>query len=178
MYLQTITSLFYKIIIISSSIIHNLFVPLHHNHGVKVELAKFMNDKIRHSGVIDSIEDNVVKVRILQTSACATCKVAVHCNASESKEKLVEVKVADDDVWQVGDAVMVCASRNVISRAMMLAFALPLGLMIATLVAVMVATGDEGTAGLLSIAVLVPYFLLVWLFREHVGRQISFSMES
>lgn len=136
-----------------------------------------MNDKIRHSGVIDSIGDGSVKVRILQTSACAVCKVAAHCNASESKEKLVEVKVADGDVWQVGDTVTVCASRNVILRAMLFAFALPLVLMVAALVVVMVATGDERTAGLSSIAVLVPYFLLVWLFRERVGRQVSFSLE-
>lgn len=136
-----------------------------------------MNDKICHTGIIDSIDDENVTVRILQTSACAACKVASHCNASESKEKLVDVKVADVGAWKVGDFVTVCASRNVVSRAMLLAFALPLALMVATLVAVVAITGDEGAAGLWSIAVLVPYFLVIWLFRHRISRQISFSIE-
>ena len=136
-----------------------------------------MNNKIRHSGIIDSIENSTVRVRILQTSACAACKVAAHCNASESKEKLVDVAVADGSVRRVGDTVTVCASRNVVSRAMLLAFALPLALMVATLVTVMLLTGDEGVAGLSSVAVLVPYFLTVWLLRSRIGRQISFTLE-
>ena len=136
-----------------------------------------MNNKIRHSGIIDSIENSTVRVRILQTSACAACKVAAHCNASESKEKLVDVAVADGSVRRVGDTVTVCASRNVVSRAMLLAFALPLALMVATLVTVMLLTGDEGVAGLSSVAVLVPYFLTVWLLRSRIGRQLSFTLE-
>ncbi len=136
-----------------------------------------MDNNIRHSGIIDSINGSVVRVRILQTSACAACKVASHCNAAESKEKLVDVAVADGKVRQVGDRVTVCASRHVVSRAMLLAFALPLALMVVTLVAVMLLTGDEGTAGLSALLVLVPYFLTVWLFRGRIGRQVSFSLE-
>jgi len=74
-----------------------------------------MNNKIRHSGIIDSIENSTVRVRILQTSACAACKVAAHCNASESKEKLVDVAVADGSVRRVGDTVTECSlPRHVI----------------------------------------------------------------
>lgn len=136
-----------------------------------------MNDKIRHTGIIDSIEAGFVKVRILQASACSACKVAAHCNASESKEKLIDVRVDECKVWNVGDTVTVCASRHVVTHAMLLAFALPLVLMVVTLVAVLVATGDEGAAGLSSIAVLAPYFLIVWLFRDNISRKVTFSLE-
>ena len=47
-----------------------------------------MSNKIRHEGVIDSIDEGCVHVRILQTSACAACKVAGYCNAAEAKEKI------------------------------------------------------------------------------------------
>ena len=50
-----------------------------------------MRNKISHSGVIDRIDGGHVKVRIVQTSACAACKVAGYCNAAESKEKIVDV---------------------------------------------------------------------------------------
>jgi len=49
--------------------------------------------------------------------------------------------------------------------------------MVATLVTVMLLTGDEGVAGLSSVAVLVPYFLTVWLLRSRIGRQVSFTLE-
>ncbi len=136
-----------------------------------------MNNKIRHSGIIDSVGEGIVKVRILQTSACAACKVASHCNAAESKVKVVDVVTTDAGHWTVGQTVMVSAARNVISHAMLLAFALPLVLMVVTLLAVMSLTGNEGKAGLASVAVLVPYFLAVWLFRDRIGRRISFSID-
>ena len=136
-----------------------------------------MDNKIRHSGIVDSVSENMVKVRILQTSACAACKVASHCNASESKEKLIDVKVSDGKGYKVGDAVTVCASRNIFSRAVILAFALPLCLMVGALVTVMLLTHDDGLAGLSSVAVLIPYFLLVWLFRNRISRQVSFTLD-
>ena len=50
-----------------------------------------MNNKISHSGIIKSITDGCIKVQIVQTSACAACKVSAHCNAAESKIKIVDV---------------------------------------------------------------------------------------
>ena len=135
-----------------------------------------MNNKIRHSGIIDSIGERSVKVRILQTSACAACKVAAHCNASESKEKLIDV-ASDGKGLHVGDAVTVCASRTVISHAMLLAFGLPLALMVVTLVTLLFLTGDEATSGLLSLLVLAPYYLIIWLLRNRIDRRISFTIE-
>ena len=37
-----------------------------------------MDDKIKHNGIVENIGQGIVKGRILQTSACAHCKVASH----------------------------------------------------------------------------------------------------
>ena len=66
-----------------------------------------MSNKIKHSGVVENILGDSVQVRIVQTSACAACKVAGYCNASESKEKLVDVYHADTRNLRVGDVVTV-----------------------------------------------------------------------
>ena len=85
-----------------------------------------MHNKINHSGIIDSIVGNCVKVRILQTSACAACKVAGHCNAAESKEKIIDVlDVSDTSALRVGDEVTVWASRDVANHALLLGFGVP-----------------------------------------------------
>ena len=69
-----------------------------------------MSTKISHSGVIESMEGNSVHVRIVQTSACAACKVAGYCNAAESKEKIVDVAPVDISLYKVGQVVTVSAS--------------------------------------------------------------------
>ena len=66
-----------------------------------------MSNRIRHEGIIDSIDEGCVHVRILQTSACAACKVAGYCNAAEAKEKIVDVFQTDASAMKVGDTVTV-----------------------------------------------------------------------
>lgn len=137
-----------------------------------------VHTKISHSGIVESIEDGHVRVRILQTSACAACKVAGHCNASESKEKIVDVlNIADTFHLNVGDEVMVCASRNVANKALMLGFGIPFLLMIGVLVAVLYTTDSEGVAALAAIGSLLPYYFLLWLRRDSIRQKISFYLE-
>lgn len=137
-----------------------------------------MSSEIRHLGVIENISEERVSVRILQTSACAACKIASRCNASEAKEKIVEVHSASAAKFRnIGDHVMVCTSRGVISKAMRIGFVLPFLLMVFTLIVAILVTGSELKAGLLSVGVLVPYYLVVWMLRDRIGRQVSFYLE-
>jgi sigma-E factor negative regulatory protein RseC len=136
-----------------------------------------MSNKISHPGVVDSIEGDCVKVRIVQTSACAACKVAAHCNASESKEKLVDVIGCDTAKYATGQEVVVSASWEVANRALLLGFGLPLLLLIGVLLLVLRWTGDEGMAALASLGALVPYYIVLWLLRDSIRQQVSFRIE-
>ena len=136
-----------------------------------------MSHRISHSGVIDRIEGNCVKVRIVQTSACAACKVASHCNASESKEKMVDVICRDTAKYATGQEVVVSTSKEVANRALLLGFGVPLLLMIAALLIVLRWTGDEGIAALTSLGALIPYYVILWLLRDSIRQQVSFRIE-
>ena len=83
-------------------------------------------NKIKHTGIVDGVEGECVKVRILQASACSACKVAAHCNASEMKEKMVEIRMADAASYQKGDSVVVVADASVGYRASLYGYLLPL----------------------------------------------------
>ena len=50
-----------------------------------------MADIIKHRGIVEKVEGSHVVVRIVQTSACAACSAKGLCNASESKEKQIDV---------------------------------------------------------------------------------------
>ncbi len=137
-----------------------------------------MSNNITHSGIIDAIEGDCVKVRILQTSACASCKVAGHCNASESKEKIVDVyNVPDAGRLKVGDNVVVSASADIVSRALMIGFGLPLVILISMVIIMSVVFDDEALCALLALASLIPYYLLVYLCRGRIKQRITFGIE-
>ncbi|MCH5311232.1 MAG: SoxR reducing system RseC family protein [Prevotella sp.] len=137
-----------------------------------------MNDKISHRGVIQSISAKCVEVRITQSSACSSCSVASHCNASETKVKVVEVHGCDK--WQslsVGQEVVVSASRRVAGLALMLGFGVPLVTMLVVIGGVYYATGDEAAAALWGLAALIPYYILLYMMRNKIATKVAFNIE-
>lgn len=136
-----------------------------------------MSNKIKHAGVVDGVEGECVRVRILQSSACSACKVAAHCNASETKEKIIDVMDADASHYQKGDQVMVVADTAVGFRASLYGYLLPLILMVVTLVGVLAATHSEGLAALSALGILLPYYVLLFLMRNKLRNRLSFTLE-
>ncbi|MBR1556268.1 MAG: SoxR reducing system RseC family protein [Prevotella sp.] len=135
-----------------------------------------MSNKISHSGIIKSIGDGCIKVQIVQTSACAACKVANHCNAAESKVKIVDV-FADGSGYKEGQQVVVWASKDVANRALLLGFGIPFLILICVLLVALKLFTDEGTAALVALGSLVPYYLLLWMMKDRIQRHISFNLE-
>lgn len=136
-----------------------------------------MSNKIKHAGVVDGVEGECVRVRILQSSACSACKVAAHCNASETKEKIIDVMDADASHYQKGDLVMVVADTAVGFRASLYGYLLPLILMVVTLVGVLAATHSEGLAAVSALGILMPYYVLLFLMRNKLRNRLSFTLE-
>lgn len=137
-----------------------------------------MNNRIRHDGIIDSIDEDCIHVRILQTSACAACKVAGYCNAAEAKEKVVDV-FCDGVAKQltVGQQVVVSTSGDVAARALLWAFGFPFLILVVVLVLVLWLTGREGVAALCGLLALLPYYGILFLLRHRMRRELAFSIE-
>lgn len=66
-----------------------------------------MADIIKHQGIVENINGSHLQVRIIQTSACASCSVKGHCTSADTKEKLVDVADANAASYQPGDRVWV-----------------------------------------------------------------------
>ena len=136
-----------------------------------------MSQKISHTGVIEKILEDSIKVRIVQTSACAACKVASHCNAAESKVKIVDVFGCDTTNYSTGQEVTVWASKDVADKALLLGFGVPFLLLVCVLMIALRFTDNEGLAALLALGSLVPYYCVLWLLRDRIQRSISFHIE-
>ena len=135
-----------------------------------------MDGRIKHSGIVETVGDGVVRVRIEQSSACASCRAANHCSASESKEKTIEV-CQPAGSFRVGDQVTVVASEGVGFRAVLLGFGLPFVVLVVAVWLLMQLTGNESLAALGGIACLLPYYGLLYLFRNKLRRSLRFHIE-
>ena len=136
-----------------------------------------MNHIIRHSGVVESIEDGCVHIRITQTSAFAACKVAGYCNAAESKEKIIDVYCDDVAAYSIGQAVVVTTTGQVAARALLWGFGFPFLLLVVVLFVTWLLTAHEGWAALCALASLIPYYIVLWLMRDKMSQQLAFSIE-
>lgn len=137
-----------------------------------------MGNRIRHEGIITRIETDSVHVRIRQSSACASCKVAAHCNAAETKEKVIEIRGKHGDQYKIGQQVTVSTTPRIGIMASVYVYAIPLVLMVGVIILVTALTGDELTAACCGLAVLLPYYLLIYLLRDLISQQVYFEIET
>lgn len=115
-------------------------------------------------------------VCIEQQSACAACHARSACLVSDKKEKLIEVK-GESRRFAEGEEVMVVAHASSGMLAVVLAFAVPLVLVVAAVFAgARLSGGDDGIGGIAGLAVLAGYYALLYAFREKIGRRFSFSV--
>lgn len=137
-----------------------------------------MSEKIKHTGVVESVDADCMKVRILQTSACAGCKAASFCNASEKKEKVIDIYDKHSITGhKAGDNVVIATSNATGRKAVMIGFGIPLMVMVAVLAVTYSVSHSEPLAALTSIASLVPYYLIVYLLRDYLRKDFSFVIE-
>ena len=143
-----------------------------------VEFTK-MTNRIKHLGIVESIEGPRVKVKILQVSACSTCSIKGHCNASDMKEKLIDAYNTQHTPFSIGERVMVSGTVSMGMKAVLLAFAVPFILLILSLFIVMIVTGgDELLSAIISLCTLIPYYLIIYMVRNKMSKTFFFTVES
>lgn len=135
--------------------------------------------KIKHTGIINAIEGNHLQVRILQASACMSCKAARLCNASEKKVKTVDVyDPTAAQSYNVGDEVTVCTSLMTGYKAVALGFIVPLAALL-TVMAVSICCGsDDAVASLIGLGAVAIYYTILYFLKERLKRNFSFHIEN
>ena len=136
-----------------------------------------MADIIKHRGIVEKVEGAHVVVRIVQTSACAACSAKGLCNASESKEKQIDVYEAGAS-YRIGEEVVLCGSTSMGMRAVFLAFGIPMLLLLfALFVTMRVTDGDALVSSLVALFAVVPYYLVIYFMKDKLNKTFSFTIE-
>lgn len=134
-----------------------------------------MRERITHEGIIDHIGNDSVFVRILSKSACSACHSKSMCSVSEMTEKLVEVRGSVTE-YKAGQEVNVILDQSLGTKAVVLGYLFPFIFMIITLL-VGSSFLSELWAGLAAIAILLPYYLLLFIFKSKLSKTFSFHIE-
>ena len=135
-----------------------------------------MADTIRHQGIVENINGTHLQVRIVQTSACASCSIKGHCSSADTKEKLIDV-IDESSSYQPGDRVWVTGELSMGVMAVLFAFIFPFLILIISLFVFMSIWNDELRSALCSLALLIPYYYILWLNKSRLGKKFSFSIK-
>ena len=138
-----------------------------------------MEERIEHQGVVESVDVDCVKVRIVQVAACAECKAKSLCSSAESKEKVIEVKGRGvGKNVSVGEQVVVYGSMQMGWAALRIAFIYPMVLLlVAGAVCRAVMNVTEGMTLLLMFLALLLYGTVVYAMKNRIERRFSFGIE-
>lgn len=135
------------------------------------------NNSIEHLGIVESVRENQLSVRIVQTSLCASCHAKGYCSSADKQDKLIDVNDADAASYRVGERVMLIGETSMGVMAVALAFFFPFVLLVVALFLFMSRTGSELLSALLSLGVLVPYYVLLWLNKARLKKRFSFRVK-
>jgi sigma-E factor negative regulatory protein RseC len=134
------------------------------------------HETIQHDGTVTKVDSNSVVVSITSSSACSGCHAEGMCRISGKQEKIVDIKGRYN--VSPGDTVTVIMETSTGYKAVVLSYLIPLVIVITGMITLNSLSASELTAGLVSISLLVPYFLILYLFRKKINRSFTFTLKT
>jgi len=133
-------------------------------------------DSIRHDGIIRNIDDKYYYVSIIAQSACASCHTKGICNISEIQEEIIEIPLKENKIYKKGDKVEILMEKTLGAKAVMLGYVIPFIILLITLIVSLSLFENEGVAGLISIGILIPYYLFLYFIKDRLKKTFVFKI--
>ena len=134
-------------------------------------------ETISHEGVVTKIADDELEIKILAQSACAACHAKSACGMGEQAEKILTVPRPKGKDFAIGQKVNVRMAIGQGNKAAVLAYLIPIILLLAVLFACLGLHVKEGLAALISIVALVPYYIVLYLKRDKLKQKFDYIVE-
>ena len=135
-------------------------------------------ETISHEGVVTKIADDELEIKILAQSACAACHAKNACGMGEQAEKILTVPRPQGKDFAINQKVNVKMAIGQGNKAAVLAYLIPILLLLAVLFLCLGLHVNEGLAALISIVALVPYYIVLYLRRDKLRKQFDYTIEA
>jgi sigma-E factor negative regulatory protein RseC len=130
---------------------------------------------INHDGIVLRKDYNTVSVSIISSSACSGCHAEAGCIMSGKEEKIIDVQGRYD--VKPGDKVTILMKQSMGYAALFLGYILPGIAVIAVLIIMNSLKAPELISGLISLTILIPYYSILYFFRERIGKKFTFTLK-
>ena len=134
-------------------------------------------ETISHEGIVTKITDDELEIKILAQSACAACHAKSACGMGEQAEKIITVPRPKDKDFTLNPKVTVKMSSGQGNKAAVLAYLIPIMLLLAVLFTCLGLGLGEGLSALLGILALVPYYVVLYLRRDKLKQKFEYNVE-
>ncbi|WP_273276979.1 SoxR reducing system RseC family protein [Maribacter polysiphoniae] len=131
-------------------------------------------DAYVHSGVISKKDNGSLIVSLDENVHCESCRAKSTCGISESGSKEVEISSTDES-FALNEQVNVILKKGLGLKAVFWAYIFPFLLMVLTLMVSSLFL-KEWMAGILSLLILVPYYLLLYVLRNVFKKTFKISV--
>jgi positive regulator of sigma E activity len=131
--------------------------------------------EILHEGIVQTSDNNSVTIMISSSVSCEGCLAEKSCNHFGNGKK--SVRVPGHYNIKNGEKVIVTLKESLGYTALFLGYLLPLFLVLISLIVLISFSVSELISGLISIAILAPYYLTLFLFRKYINRRFSFTLK-
>ena len=133
---------------------------------------------IAHTGRILEITPDFTSVQITVSSACSACHAKGLCGVSEEEEKVIMLPTDPYADYNVGDEVKVMTKMSMGLKAVWISYVIPLAVLMILILSLSSVIDNELILGLLSIAGVVLYYLVIWIFRDRLSDEFVFYIEN
>jgi len=131
---------------------------------------------IEHIGFVQEIDEKLIKVNIISQSACAACHAKGACSSADMQDKVIEIKNWKE-TFEIGEKVKVILLEALGVKAMIIGYFMPFVVVLISLIIASNLTQSEGVAGLISISTLIPYYFVLFLFKNKLNKTFSFAIK-
>ena len=132
------------------------------------------NEEIVHEGEIVKINKDFTTVRLTVSSACSSCHAKGMCGMSEEQDKVLMLPTDPYTVNSEGEKVEVCTKKSMGLKAVWISYVIPLAILLILILSLSPVIGNEALRGLISIAGVGLYYLVIWLFRDRLSNEFVF----
>ena len=133
-------------------------------------------ETVSHSGRVVAADPQLITVEIISESACGACHAKGLCSLGDQKVKQVVVPTPVSELYEIGEEVYVDLKASMGHKAVWIAYALPLVVLLAVILVLLRAGAGEGVAGLGGIAAVAVYYFCIWLLRDRLRDQYIFTI--
>ena len=131
---------------------------------------------IRHKGFVKKVNGEVLTVNIINQSACSSCHAKGACTVADFQEKEIEI-TGFSGSYRPGQEVIVLFQESQGFSALLFGYILPFILVFVTLIIAFSVTHNELIGGLLSLGILIPYYITLYFFRNNLKKVFKFEVE-